>query len=168
LVRVEKQQRLGRVDDIALPHLLATVIDDFQTSIMRKNIQLEIDLPEINLRGDTLLLRQALGNLLENAIAFTARHGLIHVYARVEEARINIYIDDSGSGIPDYAQEKIFERFYSLPRPDAAKSTGLGLPFVREVASLHGGSVLLVNLKKLVNGVEITSGASAQLSLPRA
>lgn len=168
LVRVEKQQRLEQVDMMALPQLLATVIEDFQASIKRKDIQLEIDLPEAHLRGDALLLRQALGNLLENAIAFTAQHGLIRIHATLDDTTIKINIDDNGSGIPDYAQEKIFERFYSLPRPDAAKSTGLGLPFVREVASLHGGSVQLVNLKKLVDGVEVVSGASAQLRLPRA
>ena len=168
LVRVEKQQRLEQVDMMALPQLLTTVIEDFQALIKRKEIQLEINLPEVHLRGDALLLRQALGNLLENAIAFTAQHGFIRIHATVEDTTIKISIDDNGGGIPDYAQEKIFERFYSLPRPDAARSTGLGLPFVREVASLHGGSVQLVNLKKLVDDVEITSGASAQLSLPRA
>ena len=44
---------------------------------------------------------------------------------------------DSGSGIPDYALERIFERFYSLPRENGLKSSGLGLAFVQEVARLH-------------------------------
>ena len=57
-----------------------------------------------------------------------------------------IEIEDSGPGIPDYASVRVFERFYSLPRPDSGKkSTGLGLCFVKEVAQLHGGSVDLSN-----------------------
>ena len=49
---------------------------------------------------------------------------------------------DEGPGIPVYARERIFDRYYSLPRPDSGrKSTGLGLNFVREVANLHGGRI---------------------------
>ena len=67
---------------------------------------------------------------------------------------------DQGTGIPEYARERLFERFYSLPRPDGAKSTGLGLPFVREVIALHGGSITVAN------GAE--GGAAAVVELPAA
>lgn len=53
---------------------------------------------------------------------------------------IALLVSDDGPGIPDYAIDRIFERFYSLPRPETGrKSTGLGLPFVKEVMELHGG-----------------------------
>lgn len=52
---------------------------------------------------------------------------------------------DSGSGIPDYALDRIFERFYSLPRENGVKSSGLGLAFVQEVARLHQGEITLRN-----------------------
>jgi two-component system sensor histidine kinase CreC len=51
---------------------------------------------------------------------------------RARDDCIVISVRDHGPACPDYAQERLFERFYSLPRPDGAKSTGLGLPFVRE------------------------------------
>jgi two-component system sensor histidine kinase CreC len=71
------------------------------------------------------------------------------------EGMAEIVIADSGPGIPAYALEKVFERFYSLPRPDTGrKSSGLGLPFVREVAALHGGEVSLENRPK--GGVQAT------------
>jgi two-component system sensor histidine kinase CreC len=55
---------------------------------------------------------------------------------------------DTGCGIPDYALGRIFERFYSLPRENGQKSSGLGLAFVREVARLHQGiSSWLIALK---------------------
>jgi two-component system sensor histidine kinase CreC len=71
-----------------------------------------------------------------------------------------IEIEDSGPGIPDYARTRVFERFYSLPRPDSGKkSTGLGLCFVKEVAQLHGGIVELTNREGM-------AGAKAMLILP--
>ena len=55
-------------------------------------------------------------------------------------------VSDHGAGIPDFAREKIFEKFYSLERPDTGrKSTGLGLAFVKLVVELHGGSVFLTH-----------------------
>ena len=75
-------------------------------------------------------------------------------------------ISNTGSAIPDYAQDRLFERFYSLPRPDTGrKSTGLGLAFVREVAHLHGGAILVDNLHDDAGQV---IGVIAQLQLPAA
>lgn len=55
-------------------------------------------------------------------------------------------VEDNGPGIPDFALSRVFERFYSLPRPGTGKkSTGLGLALVREIAHLHGGDVTLLN-----------------------
>jgi two-component system sensor histidine kinase CreC len=96
-------------------------------------------------RGDPLLLRQALGNLLDNAISFAPAHSALRLEAQREGDQVTIHVIDSGAGIPDYAAQRVFERFYSLPRPDGTRSTGLGLPFVREVAALHGGSAYVAN-----------------------
>jgi two-component system sensor histidine kinase CreC len=73
---------------------------------------------------------------------------------------VTITVTDEGPGIPDYALDRIFDRFYSLGRPDSGrKSTGLGLNLVREVAATHGGTVRVVNRPE--------GGALAELSLPR-
>ena len=64
----------------------------------------------------------------------------------IEERVIRAVVEDNGPGIPEYAVDKVFDRFYSLPRPDTGvKSTGLGLSFVREIAHLHGGEITLTN-----------------------
>jgi two-component system, OmpR family, sensor histidine kinase CreC len=53
---------------------------------------------------------------------------------------------DNGAGVPAFALENVFDRFYSLPRPDSGrKSSGLGLSIVREIARLHGGEITLEN-----------------------
>ena len=59
---------------------------------------------------------------------------------------LKFIVEDHGAGIPDFASEKVFDKFFSLQRPDSGKkSTGLGLNFVKEVAVLHKGDVKLEN-----------------------
>ena len=70
-----------------------------------------------------------------------------------------VSVTDNGPGIPDYASGKVFERFYSLPDPASGKKgTGLGLPFVKEAAALHGGFVTVANRPE--------GGAVATLIIP--
>jgi two-component system sensor histidine kinase CreC len=116
--------------------------------------------PGIVVRGDPFLLRQAVRNLLDNAIAFSPRGGRIVLDLTRDEGSACIRVTDAGPGIPDYAGDRVFERFYSLPRPNGSRSSGLGLPFAREVAGLHGGTVAVGNGEG--------GGAVATLRLPLA
>ena len=64
--------------------------------------------------------------------------------AEVDGQGVRLQVADRGAGIPDYARERVFERFYSLARPGSGRrSSGLGLPFVQEVARLHDGRASL-------------------------
>lgn len=98
------------------------------------------------LEGERVLLREALVNLLQNALDFSPAGGAVTLRWTAEAGRVVFSVDDNGPGVPDYALPRVFERFYSLPRPGTArKSTGLGLALVREIAHLHGGDVSLTN-----------------------
>lgn len=113
----------------------------------------------VRVRGEKFLLEQSIGNLLHNALEFTPAGGSVVVVVAVDGARATVSVDDTGPGVPAYALEKVFDRFYSLPRPDTGrKSSGLGLSIVREVARLHGGDVTLANRRE--------GGARAVLVLP--
>ncbi|CBY28526.1 two-component response regulator CreC [Yersinia enterocolitica subsp. palearctica Y11] len=112
------------------------------------------------LTGDGLLLSQALTNLIDNALDFTPAGGEVTVSGTRQTDEYLITVEDTGSGIPDYAQEKIFDRFYSLARANSPKSTGLGLNFVREVAAIHQGNISLENRQ--------LHGVCARLTLPLA
>ncbi len=112
-------------------------------------------------RGEKFLLGQAVGNLVQNALEFTPKGGVVSVEITLRTGMACVRVEDTGPGLPDYAVEKVFERFYSLPRPDTGrKSSGLGLSIVREIARLHGGEVTLVNRAE--------GGARAELVLPLA
>lgn len=114
-------------------------------------------------KGDKFLLAQATGNLVQNALEFTPAGGAIKITVTVQPAarRAVIAVEDTGPGVPAYALARVFERFYSLPRPDSGrKSSGLGLSIVREIARLHGGDIALEN--------RVEGGARAVLSVPMA
>jgi two-component system sensor histidine kinase CreC len=143
LAALEKRQGLEQVESINISALLQQLCADKQSMLQQKELKIESTLDEsIRLQGERFLIQQAVSNLLDNAIAFSPQGGTIAVASRINNDRCEITIRDQGPGIPDYATQRVFERFYSLPRPDGrARSSGLGLSFVKEVAQLHGGEV---------------------------
>lgn len=125
--------------------LFTRLADARSTQLTAKNITLTCKTTALRVEGDAELLEQALGNLLDNAIDFTPEGGAVQLAAYEGEQQIHFTVTDSGCGIPDYALTRIFERFYSLPRDNGLKSSGLGLAFVQEVARLHQGEITLRN-----------------------
>ncbi len=96
----------------------------------------------MDVRGDSFILRAAVTNLLENAIDFSPEGGEVGIGLETAAGLHRIAISDDGPGIPDYAREKIFERFFSLRHlRSGRKGTGLGLTLVKEAAELHQGTV---------------------------
>ena len=109
--------------------------------------------------GEAVLLREALVNLLQNAFDFSPDGSEVVLTVQASAGRVVFTVEDAGPGVPDYALPRVFERFYSLPRPGTErKSTGLGLALVREIAHLHGGEATLANRP--------AGGAKATLALP--
>ena len=97
-----------------------------------------------HISGDPVLLAQAIGNLIDNALKYTSAGGAISVEVReLADSRIQITVADDGPGIPDEEKPKVSARFY---RGDASRGTpgvGLGLTLVASVAKVHGGALEL-------------------------
>ncbi|WP_025807295.1 two-component system sensor histidine kinase CreC [Pseudomonas chlororaphis] len=151
------EQRHGLEERVAVPlaELANQVLDSQKARIEGKGLQVEqrID-PGLKLSGEAFLLRQALGNLLENALDFTPAGGVLRLSASRAGDQLRFSLFNQAEPIPDYALARLTERFYSLPRPDSGrKSTGLGLNFVEEVVQLHGGQMQIGNVE---GGVEVT------------
>ncbi|HEX3140913.1 MAG TPA: ATP-binding protein, partial [Rhizobacter sp.] len=114
---------------------------------------------DASVEADAFLLQRALSNLIDNALDFSPPGGTVTLGIQRHRRTVDLTVRDHGPGIPDYAEDKVFEKFYSLARPNTRKkSTGLGLPFVKEIAELHEGRVTLRNASD--------GGAIATLSLP--
>ncbi|HAH1094682.1 TPA: hypothetical protein GF627_20930 [Escherichia coli] len=145
--RLENRQEVVlTVVDVAA--LFRRVSEARTVQLAEKNITLHVMPTEVNVAAEPALLEQALGNLLDNAIDFTPESGRITLSAEVDQEHVALKVLDTGSGIPDYALSRIFERFYSLPRANGQKSSGLGLAFVSEVARLFNGEVTLRNVQE--------------------
>jgi two-component system sensor histidine kinase CreC len=113
----------------------------------------------LTIEGEALLLRQAIRNLLHNALRATPAGGVVTLAVSQADGWASVIVEDTGPGIPDFALPRLFERFYSVPLPgETRRGTGLGLAFVREVALLHGGDVTIGNRPE--------GGARATLRLP--
>ena len=160
LTALESRRVLDQTAALALTPLLHDAVDSAQTTAVARRIQLRLEAPvDANVEGDAFLLRRAVGNLIDNALDFAPEGSEVLVTLRCDPRSACIGVRDHGPGIPDYAQDKVFEKFYSLARPHSKKkSTGLGLPFVKEIAALHHGRIELVNAPG--------HGALATLTLP--
>lgn len=160
LASLEKRRTLDDIKEVELSSLAQDVITAMEPTARRKDITLRNSIAAgIQVEGEVFLLHQALINLLANAIDFSPAGTAVEIAAVEAGRHIELTVRDSGPGVPDYALDRVFERFYSLRRPDTGKKgTGLGLAFVREVAHLHGGEVHLAN--------HAEGGAIATLALP--
>lgn len=150
------EQRQGLEERVAIP--LHGLLDDLSQAqaarIQAAGVQVENQVDAgLQLLGERFLLRQALSNLLDNALDFTPPGGVLRWSTRGEDGQLWVCLYNSGPAIPDYALARLTERFYSLPRPTTGrKSTGLGLNFVQEVVNLHGGTLRVGNVP---GGVEV-------------
>jgi two-component system sensor histidine kinase CreC len=166
LAALESRRRLLNTEPVALRPLLEELVASALARGAARSIGVALEVREHGwgapwVDGDAFLLRRALRNLLDNALDFSPEGGSVQVVCESASRTIDVRVVDRGPGIPDYADEKVFDKFFSLARPHTQKrSTGLGLAFVKEIAELHHGRVALVN--------GAGGGAVATLALPRA
>jgi two-component system sensor histidine kinase CreC len=162
LSSLERRGALQVRSTIALAPLAQSAADELGPVAQHKQVSLQLDIgDDLAVDGEPFLLQRALANLVRNAIEFAPAGSVVELAARADGRDVVVEVRDRGPGLPPYARARLFEKFFSLPRPDTGrKSTGLGLAFVREVAQLHGGSVRLDN--------HADGGAIATLLLPRA
>ncbi len=133
------------IQPVAVAELMDSCVATAQIKAQGKQLLLRADCPAglPAARGDRSRLAEVLQNLLDNAVQYTPAGGRIIVRARVDEGAVVITVADTGIGIPQAEQERIFERFY---RVDAARSreaggTGLGLAIARHIVEAHGGRI---------------------------
>ncbi|WP_406319832.1 ATP-binding protein [Streptosporangium sp. NBC_01639] len=147
LSRIQGAEPIPTPGPVPIDEAVHEAIDRCNTTAAAKDITLVAGGAEgLQIWGDDELLVTALRNLIDNAVAYSPEHTRVVVSARPagpHTESVEISVSDQGIGIPENAQERIFERFF---RVDAARSratggTGLGLAIVKHVAAAHNGAV---------------------------
>jgi two-component system sensor histidine kinase TctE len=110
---------------------------DWVPKALQRNMELSFESTEeeVNVMGDEILLRELLGNLLDNAISYSYENGNIWVKLH-RYPNPCLTVEDDGPGVPDTELERVFERFYRIPG-SPGNGCGLGLSIVKEIADLH-------------------------------
>jgi PAS domain S-box-containing protein len=150
LTRMDRQELRVNPELLEADEIIDQVLQVYEETAQRRGIELRN-----HVRGELPLLWadrnhliQLLTNLVDNALKYTLRGGQVWVASRVLEARGQLYLEiavgDTGPGIPEDEQEKVFERFFrGSSNSPGSTGTGLGLAIVRELMLQHGGEVTL-------------------------
>ena len=148
LARAEPGAR-GSAAEVNLKAIAEGEADGWVHQALARDVDLGFELDWSPVQGDAFLLREALANLVHNALEYSQRGG--HVTVRTGRANGHAFleVEDDGPGIPSTERERVLERFYRVPGTTGTGS-GLGLAIVREIAAGHGASIA------------ITEGASAE------
>jgi two-component system phosphate regulon sensor histidine kinase PhoR len=158
LSRLEQADQRITFREFALDDLIASVVDICRRRAEEKAIRVETSIEGSNAGwGNPNLLEQALVNLLDNALKYSAEGGVVKIRTTHDGDSLHFEVEDTGQGIPARDLPRIFERFY---RTDRARSrelggTGLGLAIVKHISRAHRGTV----------GVESVYGEGSRFSL---
>lgn len=145
LSRIELKRQDFHFDYFPLGELLTDAVETLRPIAEKKNITISVEPPASDLEVfcDSEAVSQVLSNLLDNAVKYTPEGGTIVVGGRAADSTAEVYVRDSGAGIPEEDLPRLFERFY---RVDKARSrelggTGLGLSIVKHLVAAHHGQV---------------------------
>ena len=145
LLDMSELQTVGRNDKIILDAIVEEVLADLEPLAVEKNIKLIGKCEDATMIGSDILIYRLVYNLVENAIKYNHPLGQVTVTAYQRNKHVYLSVEDTGSGIPKELRERVFEPFF---RVDKARSrelggVGLGLAFVREIVSVHDGSICI-------------------------
>ena len=156
--QMEAGSMLAHRHELEIVPVVQYAVDHLKAHAAQKNQSLETELSAKlpTVFGDRDKLQAALVNVVGNAVKYTPAAGEVIVRSRVEAQWILIEVQDSGPGIPEDEQDKVFQQFYrgQQAQESEERGNGLGLAFAREVAKIHGGSLELQS--RLGNGSTFT------------
>ena len=132
----------GGASELNLRTLVEGEADAWVHQALARDVDLGFELHAAPVKGDALLLREALTNLVHNAIEYSHRGGHVTVRTGRREGAAFAEVEDDGPGIAPQERERVLERFYRVPGTPGTGS-GLGLAIVREIAAGHGARMEL-------------------------
>jgi PAS domain S-box-containing protein len=141
--RIEQGQLTIAHEPLDLGGLLRRIADELSPTLSRHSLHVAVDCAPLPVLGDALRLEQVFVNLLQNAVKYSPGGGAITISAARAAAEVRVAVRDEGMGIPAAALPQLFGRFFRAANASKARLSGLGvgLYVVREIVTLHGGTV---------------------------
>lgn len=145
LLDMSELQTVGRDDKIILDAIVEEVLADLEPLAVEKNIKLIGKCEDATMIGSDILIYRLVYNLVENAIKYNHPLGQVTVTAYQRNKNVYLSVEDTGSGIPKELRERVFEPFFRVDKSRSRElgGVGLGLAFVREIVSVHDGSICI-------------------------
>ena len=134
--------RAGPFDPVNLRAVVEDAADEWVHRALAKEIDLGFELSNAQVPGEALLLREALANLIHNALEYTPPGGRVTARTGTRNNNPFLEVEDDGPGIPPAERQQVLERFYRVPGT-AGTGSGLGLSIVREIALAHGAEIAI-------------------------
>ena len=152
MLKDEASLSRAKMQKINLSNVVSSVVEDFNSNLLNSNKNIKININNSNLNGSILnvlgvesKLEQIVANLLDNAVSFSPQNSKISIICGIKKKEAQLIIEDEGPGFNEKNIDKIFNRFYSNRPEKFGEHSGLGLNIVKNIAELHGGSVLASN-----------------------
>lgn len=148
IASLERKTSLKEKVKVDLIKLIENIVEKLDTKLKLNELKVVFEKTEseVEIFCDSSLMEMVFENIISNSIDFSGTNSEINILIKKTEKNVVIEISDEGTGIPEYAIDKVFDKFYSLKRPKTGKkSTGLGLAIVKEIINLHNGNISLKN-----------------------
>ena len=143
LLELTNLERASCGEQLSAGQLIRSAADQAAPQAEARRISIFVDAAPCTLAGNAELLRQAVYNLVENAVKYNPAGGAVHIAGRRDGEWFQIVVADQGPGIPEELRQRIFEPFFRVDdsRSRQLGGAGLGLALVRAIAEFHGGTV---------------------------
>ncbi len=138
------------IDSVDLMQVAVSCADALSVEAQKRNIEIVLTGDQAYARGTKPLLEEMVYNLVENAIRYNVENGKVFITVKKDKDTVTLIVKDTGIGIPEKYQSRIFERFFRVDKSRSKETggTGLGLAIVKHSAEYLGGSVSLESKEK--------------------
>lgn len=160
LSRLENQEIVLQQERFSLDEQIRRVLLSYENKWEEKNLIIDLNLESIMFYGNQSLLAQVWSNLIENAIKFSNKGGMLSLDCLLKGANVVVNVRDNGIGMGDEVKKHAFDKFYQGERSHNVKGNGLGLALVKHIVTLYGGTVSLESKNGV--GTEVTVTLKAE------
>ncbi len=160
LSRIESQSHDQEMELINISDIAKEVISHLRIKAEIKSIELVYSDQSVSILGNRRMIKDLLYNLVDNAIKYNKPRGKVEVHIMEEDNYCVIEVKDTGIGIPEEEQDKVFERFYMVDKSRSKKlgGSGLGLSIVKHIVKYHNGNISLKS--------QVGKGTEIQVKIP--